>query len=79
MMKKLLFTLLFSSSFTCSAATILNLMDFDGSEAQKKQVIDFITSTVKKDYCDKIDMCNYGTIWMMYKKNSEAKSKNLTW
>jgi hypothetical protein len=71
-MKKLFFTLLFFSTFTCSAATILNPMDFDGSEAQKKQVIDFITTTVKKDYCEKIDMCQESTLRMMEKQNLDA-------
>ncbi|WP_220459303.1 hypothetical protein [Pseudomonas sp. MD195_PC81_125] len=52
-MKKLLFILTLFSAFSCSAATILNPMDFDGSEAQKQQVIDSITATVRKDYCEK--------------------------
>ena len=38
-----------------------------------------IMNAVIHDYCEKIDMCNYSTIWMMYKKNFEAKNKSLTW
>jgi hypothetical protein len=71
-MKKWLFTLMLFNSMVCSAATILNPMDFDGSEAQKKQVIDFITATVKKDYCEKIDMCQESTLRMMEKQNLDA-------
>jgi hypothetical protein len=38
-----------------------------------------IMNAVIHDYCEKIDMCNYGTIWMMYKKNFEASHKTLAW
>ena len=71
-MKKWLLALIFFNSVICSATTILNPMDFDGSEAQKKQVIEFITATVKKDYCEKIDMCQESTLRMMEKQNLDA-------
>jgi len=71
-MKKLLFILTLFSSFSCTAATILNPMDFDGSEAQKQQVIDSITATVRKDYCEKIEMCQESTLRMMEKKNLDS-------
>lgn len=53
-MKKWLLSLIFFKSVVYSAATILNPMGFDGSEAQKKQVIKSISATVKKDYCEKL-------------------------
>jgi hypothetical protein len=71
-MKKWFFALIIFNSAVCSAATILNPMDFDGSEAQKKQVIESITATVKKDYCEKIDMCQESTLRMMEKQNLDA-------
>ncbi|MFJ4248194.1 hypothetical protein [Pseudomonas sp. NPDC089741] len=71
-MRKWIFALLCLNCLTCSAATILNPMDFDGSEVQKKQVIDSITATVKKDYCEKIDMCQESTLRMMEKQNLDA-------
>ncbi|MEO8643766.1 hypothetical protein [Pseudomonas sp.] len=74
-MKKWLLAFLVFNSVMCSAATILNPMDFDGSEAQKKQVIDSITVTVKKDYCEKIDMCQESTLCMMEKQNLDAFKK----
>ncbi|NWC92866.1 MULTISPECIES: hypothetical protein [Pseudomonas] len=72
-MKKLLLALFFFNASVCSAATaVLNPMDFDGSDAQKKQVLDFVTATVKKDYCEKIDMCQESTLRMMEKQNLDA-------
>jgi hypothetical protein len=75
-MKKWLLALIFFNSAICSAATILNPMDFDGSEVQKKQVIESITATVKKDYCDKIDMCQESTLRMMEKQNLDALQRS---
>ncbi|WP_447789966.1 MULTISPECIES: hypothetical protein [Pseudomonas] len=71
-MKNWLFAFIFLNSAMCSAATIINPMDFDGSEAQKKLVIDSITATVKKDYCEKINMCQESTLRMLEKQNLEA-------
>ena len=76
-MKKWLLSHIFLKSVVYSAATILNPLGFAGSEAQKKQVIKSITATVKKDYCKKINMCNYGTIWMTYKENLKASTNAL--
>ena len=69
-MKKWLLSLILFNSVVCSAATTLNPMDFDGSEAQKKQVIESIIATVKKDYCGKIDMCEESTLRTLLNINS---------
>lgn len=59
-------------AFSASAAFI-NPMDFDGSEAQKKEVIEYIKERVKKDYCnDTVDMCQASTLRMMEKENLSA-------
>lgn len=75
MIKKWLLALILYNSAVCSAATILNPMDFDGTEDQKKQVIESVTSMVKKDYCEKIDMCQESTLRMMEKQNLDAFKK----
>lgn len=71
-MKKWSIALIFLSSGVCSAATFINPMDFDGSESQKNQVIEFITASVKKDYCEKVDMCQESTLRMMEKQNLDS-------
>lgn len=64
-------TLLFSA-MTANAAFI-HPMDFDGSEAQKQEVIEYIQSKVKADYCEGgIDMCRDTTLRMMEKSNLNA-------
>ncbi|MGG5215197.1 hypothetical protein [Rahnella variigena] len=63
--------------FAASAAFI-NPMEFDGSEAQKQEVIEYIKARVKADYCDgAVDMCQPTTLRMMEKQNLTA-FKNLT-
>lgn len=37
-----------------------------------------LLSRVIKQYCD-IGMCNYSTIYMMYKEQNQASSAQLTW
>lgn len=71
-MKKILGLALFTAAFNLHAAFI-HPMDFDGSEAQKKEVIEYIQAKVKKDYCDgSIDMCQPTTLRMMEKQNLNA-------
>ncbi|WP_153446886.1 hypothetical protein [Vibrio algicola] len=70
-MKKTLLalTLLFSTS-TFAAAQFINPMDFDGSQTQKDQVVEYIKDRVHKDYCEgPIDMCQESMLRMMEKKN----------
>ncbi|WP_105901795.1 hypothetical protein [Vibrio gangliei] len=71
-MKKILFSILGCISFSASAAFV-NPMDFDGSEAQKQEVITYIQDRVKKEYCDSgLDMCQPTTLRMMEKQNLDA-------
>lgn len=70
-------------SFTASAGFV-HPMDFDGSEAQKAEVIQFIKDTVHHDYCEKIDMCNDATLRMMeqenlkqFKRATQAKNRKV--
>jgi hypothetical protein len=59
-------------------AAFVNPMKFDGSEAQKKVVIEYIQARVKKEDCDgQLDMCNYTTIKMMYDQNGNASKEKL--
>ncbi|MFV4846623.1 hypothetical protein [Edwardsiella tarda] len=51
----------------------VNPMTFDGSEAQKEQVINYITENVKKNYCDgSLDMCQDSLLRMMEKQELES-------
>lgn len=70
-MKKLLLALTFLfSSTTFAAGKFINPMDFDGSQAQKDQVVEFIKARVHKDYCEgPVDMCQESMLRMMEKKN----------
>ncbi|QHM72495.1 hypothetical protein [Mixta intestinalis] len=76
-MKKILglATLMFSFA---SHAAFVHPLDFDGSEAQKAEVIDYIKNRVHQDYCDSaLDMCQPTTLRMMEKQNLAA-FKSLT-
>ena len=76
-MKKFLGFALFFAACAANAAFV-HPMDFDGSEAQKKGVIEYIQAKVKKDYCEgSIDMCQPTTLHMMEKQNLNA-FKHLT-
>ena len=52
-MSKILLTALFLFPAVCSAKFI-NPMEFDGSEAQKSEVIEYIKDRVYKDYCEDV-------------------------
>ncbi|AGN34147.1 hypothetical protein VPPG_00022 [Vibrio phage VD1] len=73
-MKKLVGITLALFSFS-AAADFVHPMDFDGSDAQKAEVIQFIKDTVRHDYCEKIDMCNDSTLRMMEQENLNAFKK----
>lgn len=67
----------FAASFVANA-TFVHPMDFDGSEAHKQEVIEYIQANVREDYCDgSIDMCQPTILRMMEKQNLSA-FKNLT-
>jgi hypothetical protein len=54
-------------------AGFVNPMDFNGSEAQKNEVIDYIKARVRHDYCNSgVDMCQNTTLRMMEKENLRA-------
>ncbi|MDP2548873.1 hypothetical protein [Oceanobacter sp. 4_MG-2023] len=54
-------------------AGFIHPMDFDGSEGQKAEVIQFIKSQVKKEYCSgAINMCQAMTLRMMEQQNLNA-------
>jgi hypothetical protein len=54
-----------------------NLKAFkEATKATNRNIMD----RVIKDYCNSgLDMCNYTTILMMYKKNVQAGGKSLSW
>lgn len=53
-------------------AGFINPIEFDGSEAQKNEVIEYIKMRVKWNYCERIDMCQATTLRMMEKENLAA-------
>lgn len=70
MIKKLITIALFSAN--AAAATFIHPLIFDGSENQRKQVIDYIKSIVHDEYCKKLDMCTPSTLRMMERSNLKA-------
>jgi hypothetical protein len=79
-MIKLLIFLMVTLSFSLNAKFI-HPQKFDGSEAQKVEVISYIENRVKQDYCGTIDMCQEVMLRMMETENLEAfkrltKAKN---
>lgn len=59
-------------SFSANAGFI-HPMDFNGSETQKKEVINYIQARVKHDYCNSgLDMCQNTTLRMMENQNLKA-------
>ncbi|HDL7824165.1 TPA: hypothetical protein PXR60_002588 [Yersinia enterocolitica] len=71
-MRKTIAASLFLMAFSVSAKFI-HPMDFDGSEAQKNEVIEYIKGTVKSDYCNgTLDMCQDTMLRMMEDENLNA-------
>lgn len=57
-------------------AGFVHPMDFDGTEAKKREVIEYIKARVEKSYCNSgIDMCQPTTLRMMEKKNLDSFKK----
>lgn len=74
-MKKILGLALLAATFTTHAAFV-HPLDFDGSAAQQKTVIEYIQGKVKKEYCEgPVDMCQPTTLRMMEKQNLSAFKK----
>lgn len=74
-MRKIIgFALLLVSSSVFAA--FVHPLDFDGSEAKKQEVIEYIKARVKADYCDgQLDMCQPTTLRMMENENLDAFKK----
>ncbi len=73
MKKYLILSILLGISTLANASNFVHPMDFNGSEREKAQVIDYIKDRVRHDYCDSgIDMCNNTTLRMMEKENLKA-------
>ncbi|ORM74419.1 hypothetical protein HA48_03930 [Pantoea wallisii] len=74
-MKKLLGLAALLTTFAAQA-DFIHPLDFNGSDAQKQEVIDFIQSRVKADYCNgQLDMCQPTTLRMMEQQNLSAFKK----
>lgn len=57
-------------------ADFVHPMDFDGSQAQKDEVIEYIRAHVQADYCnDDLNMCQPSVLRMMEKENLDAFKK----
>jgi hypothetical protein len=74
-MIKLLIFLMVTFSFSANAKFI-HPKEFDGSEAQKREVVSYIKNRVKQDYCETLDMCQEVMLRMMETENLKA-FKNL--
>ena len=59
-----------------TSAKFINPMEFDGSEAQKNEVIEYIKERVHKDYCEsELAMCQDTVLRMMERENLDAFKK----
>lgn len=74
-MKNFFSVLLLSLSALPVNAEFINPSKFDGSEAQKKEVISYIQERVRIDYCEKNDMCQEVIIKMMERENLNSFKK----
>ncbi|MDF4305879.1 hypothetical protein P3697_01545 [Vibrio parahaemolyticus] len=70
-MRKLITIFFLTTPFSASAGFV-HPMDFNGSDSQKQEVIQYIQEKVKSDYCGKVDMCNATTLRMMEQQNLQA-------
>lgn len=73
MKKMTLGFVLMAVSMVSIAGGFVHPLKFDGSEAQKQQVIRYIEQRVQSTYCDSgLDMCQPTTLRMMEKQNLKA-------
>ena len=73
MRKSILLALCFVPTLALAKADFVNPLDFDGSDAQKEQVVQYITEHVRKMYCEgAIDMCQDATLRMMERQELSA-------
>ena len=74
MIKKIL--LLSVMCVAVDAAEFVHPMDFDGSEAQKTKVIDYIRTETRQRYCTgELAMCKPATLRLMERSNLHAFKK----
>lgn len=70
----LIMALFFSA--TAQASEFVHPLKFNGSEAQKNQVIQYIEDRVRATYCEgQLDMCQPTTLRMMERENLTAFKK----
>jgi len=73
---KLAIVSIFVAAPAIATAGFIHPMDFDGSEAQKQQVIQYIKERVKHDYCEsQLDMCQPSMLRMMEDQNLSSFKK----
>lgn len=73
---RILIMLLLTGVSGYAFAGFVHPMDFDGSESQKNEVVQYIKGQVRKDYCDGgLDMCQNTILRMMEQENLEAFKK----
>lgn len=82
--RRLLAVALFAPTVAIATTLPFHPMDFDGSEAQKAEVIEFITKVTKSQYCTNLNMCQDVTLRRMeranldaFKKLTEAKNRKI--
>jgi len=73
--RRLLAAALFAPTMAIATTLPFHPMDFDGSEAQKTQVIEFITNVTKTQYCTNLNMCQDVTLRRMERANLDAFKK----
>ena len=72
-MKRAFLIALLLISINSVAGEFIHPMDFNGSEAQKQTVINYIKARVKHDYCESgLDMCQNTILRMMESENLSA-------
>ncbi|EIP6847649.1 hypothetical protein LTE61_004392 [Salmonella enterica subsp. enterica serovar Westminster] len=73
MRKLTLVMMCFTPGLAIADAQFVNPMDFDGTDVQKEQVVQYITEHVHKMYCDSaLDMCQDTMLRMMERQELSA-------
>lgn len=71
-MRKIIAALLMLGSSIAYGSEFVHPKKFDGSDAHKEKVINYIKERVQKDYCQTIDMCQEAMLRMMESENLDA-------
>lgn len=73
MRKSIFLALWLAPTLALANADFVNPIDFDGSDAQKDQVVQYITENVHKMYCEgAFDMCQDSMLRMMERQELSA-------